>query len=76
MVKIEFGNSAFDVRQMLPNEVSINGDDLTIDLRADTVQCKAINRGGSCGTDAEKPKLELKNLTAAAECCTPGSGCC
>ncbi len=86
-VKIEFGNSRFDTRQMLPNEITIQGDDLVVDLRPDTVQCKAIERGGSCGTTAAgeecctpvatKPKIELKNLAVAAEaCCTPGGGCC
>lgn len=86
-VKIEFGNSEFDTRQMYPNEITVSGDNLLVDLRPDTVQCKAINRGGSCGTTAtgeecctpaiEKPKVELKNLAVAAEsCCTPGGGCC
>ncbi|WP_254060908.1 DUF6428 family protein [Mucilaginibacter sp. L196] len=73
IVKIEFGNSDFDTRQMFPNEIIIDGDDLVIDLRPDAVQCKAINRGDSCGTD--KPKVELKNL-AGANSCAPGSGCC
>ena len=87
-VKIEFGNSEFDTRQMFPNEISVNGENLLIDLRPDAVQCKAISRGGSCGTIdkgeecctpavAEKPKVQFKNLAVAAEsCCTPGSGCC
>jgi hypothetical protein len=86
-VKIEFGNSGFDTRQMFPNKLIIEGDDLVVDLRPDTVQCKAIERGGSCGTRATgeecctpagtKPKVELKNLAvSSAECSTPGSGCC
>jgi hypothetical protein len=86
-VKIEFGNSRFDTRQMLPNEITIQGEDLVVDLRPDTVQCKAIERGGSCGTSAAadecctpataKPKIELKNLVeTATACCTPGGGCC
>lgn len=74
IVKIEFGNSDFDTRQMFPNEITIDGDDLIIDLRPDAVQCKAINRGDSCGT--EKPKTQLKNLAEASACCTPGSVCC
>jgi hypothetical protein len=80
-VKIEFGNSEFDTRQMYPNEITISGDNLLVDLRP------AIERGGSCGTTAtgeeccapavEKPKVQLKNLAVAAEsCCTPGGGCC
>jgi len=87
-VKIEFGNSEFDTRQMFPNEMLVDGDSLTIDLRPDAVQCKAQTRGGSCGTNnkgeeccapvaVEKPKVQLVNLAAPAEaCCTPGSGCC
>lgn len=85
-VKIEFGNSAFDTRQMFPGEIFIEGEDLIVDLRPDRVQCKAIERGGSCGTTAsgeeccspapsEKPKIKLTTL-ATAETCTPGSGCC
>jgi hypothetical protein len=85
-VKIEFGNSEFDTRQMYPNELIPEGDTLTIDLRPDVTQCKAIERGGSCGTSAGgdvcctpadvKPKVELKNLAVADTCCTPGGGCC
>jgi hypothetical protein len=87
IVKIEFGNSKFDTRQMLPRAMIIEGDKLIVDLRPDTVQCKAIDRGGSCGTDdsgeecctpvAElKPKVVLQNLALAPDDCTPGSGCC
>jgi hypothetical protein len=85
-VKIEFGNSDFDTRQMYPNQVTAEGGNLIVDLRPDTVQCKAIERGGSCGTTdtgeeccapvAVKPKIALKNLAVATECCTPGGGCC
>lgn len=87
IVKIEFGNSEFDTRQMFPNEFITKGNSLMVDLRPDAVQCKAQARGGSCGTDnetaaccapvAEKPKVQLVNLAAPAEaCCTPGGGCC
>jgi len=75
IVKIEFGNREFDTRQLIPNEIITDGDNLVIDLRPDAVQCKAIERGESCGTPAAKPKTELKNLAAAA-CCEPGGGCC
>jgi hypothetical protein len=83
-VKIEFGNSEFDTRQMFPNTITANGENLVIDLRPDTVQCKAIERGGSCGTTATgeeccapaKQKVELKSLPVEDACCTPGSGCC
>jgi len=74
-VKIEFGNAAFDTRQMFPNDITLQGESLTVNLRPDAVQCKAINRGDSCGT--EKPKAELINLAAKADaCCAPGGGCC
>ncbi len=76
MVKIEFGNSTFDTRQMLPQNITINGENLIVDLQPDAVQCKAVGRGDSCGTPAEKPKIELKNLAVADSCCTPGGGCC
>lgn len=85
IVKVEFGNSQFDTRQMFPGEITVNGENLIIDLRPDTVQCKAIDRGGSCGTTetgeeecctpADKPKVQIQNL-AVANSCTPGSGCC
>lgn len=87
IVKIEFGNSQFDTRQMFPGEMIIEGENLIVDLRPDAVQCKAIGRGGSCGTTEageeccapaladEEPKAEMKNL-ATATSCAPGSGCC
>ncbi|MGI4020628.1 MAG: DUF6428 family protein [Janthinobacterium lividum] len=86
IVKIEFGNSGFDTRQMFPGDITIQNDELIIDLRPDTVQCKAIQNGGNCGTTASgeeccapapaaKPKVELKNLAVAAVC-APGSNCC
>jgi len=84
IVKVEFGNSDFDTRQMFPNNFIISEDNLIIDLRPDAVQCKAIERGGTCGTTdtgeeccaPEKPKIELKNLAVSGAVCTPGSGCC
>lgn len=86
-VKIEFGNSEFDTRQMFPNNIIVNGDSLTVDLRPDAVQCKAQTRGGTCGTNdkgeecctpvTEKPKLQLINLAASSgACCAPGENCC
>jgi len=86
IVKIEFGNFEFDTRQMFPNSLVADGENFIIDLRPDETQCKAINRGGSCGTtdddkeccapaSAEKPKIEMKNLVLVTSC-EPGSGCC
>jgi hypothetical protein len=74
-VKIEFGNSQFETRQLYPNEFITDGENMVIDLRPDIVQCKAIERGSSCGTPV-KQKVELKNLAAKEACCTPGGGCC
>jgi hypothetical protein len=74
-VKIEFGNSEFETRQLYPNEFITDGANLVIDLRPDTVQCKAIERGGNCGTPT-KQKGDLKDLVAKEACCTPGGGCC
>ena len=88
IVKIEFGNAEYDTRQMYPKHLTITGDELIVNLTPDFTQCKAINRGGSCGTTAsgeecctteekvEKPKIELINLASDASMCTPGSGCC
>jgi len=87
-VKIEFGNSAFDTRQMYPGEFIIEGDNLIVNLVPDFTQCKAISRGGSCGTTdsgeeccaptikQEKPKLQMINLVSEGQTCEPGSGCC
>jgi hypothetical protein len=87
IVKIEFGNSAFDTRQLFPGEFKIDGENLVLDLTPDVTQCKAINRGGSCGTtetgeeccapaQPAKRKTELLNLAADQNSCTPESGCC
>lgn len=85
-VKIEFGNSDFDTRQMYPTEITAEGGSLIVDLRPDVTQCKAIERGGNCGTTdtAEaccapaatvKPKMQLINL-ATDQCCSVDLGCC
>ena len=71
-VKIEFGNDTFDTRQMHPQDFEINGDEIIVKLQADKTQCKAINRGDSCGTPKQKVKLsEIQN-----SCCSPESSCC
>lgn len=87
-VKIEFGNSQFDTRQMYPGDMSIQDGNLVVDLNPDFTQCKAISRGGSCGTNDKgeecctpvnteaKPTVQLINLAANSPSCTPGSGCC
>jgi len=86
-VKIEFGNSQFDTRHMYPAAFTVAGDNLVVNLSPDFVQCKAIERGGSCGTNEqgeecctpvmEKKQVQLVELTTlSANSCAPGSGCC
>ncbi len=75
IVKIEFGNSRFDTRQMFPNSIEFNGEEITVDLRPDSVQCKASGRGDSCGT-ADTPELKPHKLAIVPSACAPGSGCC
>jgi hypothetical protein len=85
VVKIEFGNSQFDTRQMYPGNITVDGENLIVNLQPDFTQCKAIGRGGSCGTNdkgeeccstTEKPIAQLKNLAIQSTSCEPGSGCC
>jgi hypothetical protein len=64
-IKIEFGNTRFDTRQMHPDELIIDGENLIVNLLPDLTQCKANDRGESCGP--------AENV---ASCCSPGSGCC
>ncbi len=61
-VKIEFGNSKFDTRQMYPGEFRIDGDLFTVNLVPDFTQCKALTRNESCGT-----------ITSGASCCGPAA---
>jgi len=75
VVKIEFGNQNFDTRQMLPGNIEIVGNNLVVKLAADKTQCKAMDRGETCGTPV-KQKLNLSALPISGEACDPGSGCC
>jgi hypothetical protein len=89
VVKIEFGNSKFDTRQMYPSGFLSGGDHFTVNLAADFTQCKAITRGGSCETGpsveacctpttvaVSKPVMILEAAGAENKSCAPGSGCC
>ena len=91
IVKIEFGNSRFDTRQMYPSELISEGDSFTVKLAADYTQCKAITRGGSCaatptGEECCAPAdktvaplnqaLVLESIGEQNQSCTPGGGCC
>ena len=62
-VRIEFGNSEFDTRQLSPSEFMSDDENLIVNLSPVAVQCKANDRGGSCGTPV-KQKVLLKDLTA------------
>jgi hypothetical protein len=72
IVKVEFGNSLFETRQMLAQDFEIKGDEIIVKLQADKTQCKAIDRGETCGT----PKVKVKLSEIQNSCCTPDSGCC
>lgn len=91
IVKIEFGNSKFDTRQMYPSEFITDGDSFIVKLAADFTQCKAITRGENCGTSPSgeacctpaditvapvKQSLVLETIGAESQSCTPGGGCC
>ena len=83
-VKIEFGNSKFDTRQMYPGEFVAGDEAFTVNLVPDFTQCKALTRNQSCGTSlpeasccAPAPvKEKLALVTNDGVCCQPGSGCC
>lgn len=76
-VKIEFGNSAFDTRQMYPHDLIAEGENLIVNLQPDVTQCKAIDRGQTCGTPASSDSLQiLATADASGQTCTPGGGCC
>lgn len=88
-VKIEFGNSQFDTRQMYPSGLIADAETFTVNLTPDYTQCKALKRGQSCGTttsagDAcctpavvtKSAPHKLEPVVAEAAACTPGGGCC
>jgi hypothetical protein len=83
-VKIEFGNSKFDTRQMYPGEFVADSETFTVNLVPDFTQCKALTRNQSCGTSSAEAsccgpapaKEELELAVSEAACCEPGSGCC
>ena len=72
IVKIEFGNDLFETRQMLPQDFEIINDEIIVKLTADKTQCKAIDRGESCGIT--KPKVKISDIQNS--CCSPDTGCC
>ncbi|GEP98440.1 DUF6428 family protein [Chitinophaga cymbidii] len=72
VVKIEFGNHSFDTRQMYPDNIVVDGENLIVHLQPDATQCKANDRGQTCGT----PKPDSLKILATADACTPGGGCC
>lgn len=84
VVKIEFGNSKFDTRQMYPGEFVTDTDSFTINLVPDFTQCKALGRNQTCGTTgadatccAPAPSNEVSETDGTGGvACKPGSGCC
>jgi hypothetical protein len=85
VVKIEFGNSKFDTRQMYPGGFVTEDEIFTVNLVPDFTQCKALTRNQSCGAPSADASCcapdtkEVVQLVAAGEeasCCTPGGGCC
>lgn len=84
-VKIEFGNSRFDTRQMFPSMLISDGENLIVNLKADLVGCKAVGRNQPCGSSdteetccsptEEKPNSRIEDL-AMKNACTSGSSCC
>lgn len=75
IVKIEYGNDHFAMRQMQPADIDFTENDINISLVSGQTECKAIGRGETCGTP--KKKIELSTLTDNnTNCCTPESGCC
>ena len=82
IVKIEFGNSRFDTRQMYPGDFRADEGNFTVSLVPDFTQCKAQTRNQSCGTGTSssaccgsKPEAQVP-VVAESAACTPGSGCC
>ena len=84
VVKIEFGNSKFDTRQMYPGEFVAEDDRFTVYLVPDFTQCKAQTRGQACGTTSAAtsccgpaPDKEERELVAVDSVVRkPVSGCC
>ena len=83
-VKIEFGNSRFDTRQMYLGAFASDGETFTVNLVPDFTQCKALTRNQSCGTPSAEASCcapapveqELELVTSDGDSCKPGSGCC
>lgn len=75
IVKIEYGNTDYDARQLYPGSITVKDDQLIVDLNPAFTECKAIGRGESCGTPV-KPAIEIFNTTTDSTTCTPGGGCC
>ncbi|WP_316801431.1 DUF6428 family protein [Pedobacter frigidisoli] len=52
-------------------DLAFDGDNFI--LISKTTACLAMDK---CGIPEKKEKLEMANLTGAANACTPGGGCC
>ncbi|MBE9464187.1 DUF6428 family protein [Dyadobacter subterraneus] len=81
-VKIEFGNSKFDTRQMYPGDFFVDEDSITVQLVPDFTQCKAMTRNQTCGINSKnetqsEPENNMVDVELAENLsCQPGSNCC
>ncbi|RAK02733.1 hypothetical protein LX87_00853 [Larkinella arboricola] len=71
-VKLEYGNTQFDARQLYPSAFTADDDTFTVRLTPDVTQCKAEDRGESCGVAPVKTVENRPQVSA----CQPGTGCC
>ncbi len=66
-IKIEYSNPLFHTAQLFINDFEIHGNNLLFKLAVEKTDCKAKE---TCGVP------ETVEVTAEAESCAPGSGCC
>lgn len=71
-VKIEFGNTEHITRHAAITAIKISERELLFTTVPELPQCKALDRGESCGPI--KPKIKLSNLQNKG--CIPSGGCC
>ena len=66
-VRFEYGNAVFHTAQLFVDSYIVGNDKLVMKLVVKKTECKAKE---ACGI------AEPATITASANCCTPGSGCC
>jgi len=88
-LKFEYGNTGFHTSILPVGQVEIHKDKIIVKLGQTMTTCKAQDRATTpeekaaacCGPVVEvaeisKPKVNLSDLVASNDVCTPGSGCC